>query len=154
MLYAVLTTFALVVIAWVLPWRIVGLWKSSALLLLCMSISLYAYYERGYSDGYNTKMALELFDQDPNQENLNQVHHLLAQHIQKHEEDALAYVILGRLHFASGEYPQAVSAFSRAYEDYPDDEDLWLEYAAALYFAESDPATLNELIKKMGASQS
>lgn len=151
MLHISILLIAILVLAWILPWRDLKVWRASIILLVFGGAAFIAYEYRGYSDGLATKQALAVFDHQPSEKNLTKVHSHLAKHIEKHTDDALAYVILGRLHFAEKNYSDAADAFAVAYKDYEHDPDLWIEYAAALMLGGSDPDTLSDLVKKLGA---
>lgn len=149
MLHLILLTLSIAILAWILPWRALRLWRAAIIMAVAVSIPFVVYDYSGYSDGLATKQALHVFDDAPNEDNLEKIHSHLAKHIDKHPDDGLAYVILGRLHFAEQKYDRSADAFAEAYKQYEHDEDLWIEYAAALYLSQTDNDTLNELMQKI-----
>ncbi len=153
MLHVLLLTIAVATLAWILPWRDLKLWRAAIILVVCTAIPFIVYEKRGFSDGLAAKQALHDFDYNTDELHLVRAQEHLDKHIGKHPDDALAYVILGRLHFSAHDYADSADAFAVAYETYEHDQDLWVEYAAALYLAQSEDEVLGDLLKKIAKAQ-
>jgi len=59
---------------------------------------------------------------------------LVAQ-LERHPNNGLNWVLLGRIYFAGQDYHDATIAFAQAYALYPNDPDILVEYATARYLA-------------------
>jgi cytochrome c-type biogenesis protein CcmH/NrfG len=149
MLHLILLSLALVILAWILPWRRLRVWRAAIILLVALSIPFIAYEYQGFSDALKTKQALKQFDAQPNEENLETAQLYLQKHLAYHVEDGLAHVLSGRLYFAAQDYKEASDAFATAYQQYQSDEDLWVEYAAALLLSGHNPEQLNAIMQKI-----
>jgi cytochrome c-type biogenesis protein CcmH len=118
--------------------------------LSALSLSALAlYFVLGYPQAYKLKDKLAQIDADPASVDYDEVHALLDQHLFWHSQDALAQIFEGRLYFASRDYHKAVNSFAKAYALLPDDPDLLVEYATALYITGDSPDILAKLLRQL-----
>lgn len=55
--------------------------------------------------------------------------------LQERPDNGLNWILLGRIYFSAQDYHDAANAFKQAFEIYPQDPDILVEYAASLYLA-------------------
>jgi cytochrome c-type biogenesis protein CcmH/NrfG len=104
----------------------------SSLILIILSLSLYHYL--GNSQGVKNSILLQAFNNNQ-QEVLPELLQGLQKQLKQHPDDPITLVLLGKIYFTLGDYPQASKTFAQAYALLPDDLDLLIDYVTADYLA-------------------
>lgn len=119
--------------------------KSFVLLgVVCLGISAsLLYYMLGDSRGLYNKMHWQEIEATHAQNNTDlrvsaDFIKSLELQLQQHPDNGLNWILLGRIYFSAQDYPDAADAFKKAYEIYPQDPDVLVEYATSLYLGENN----------------
>jgi cytochrome c-type biogenesis protein CcmH len=145
----ILPLLSLSLLALCLSWTRATLLRNLGLVVFLSLCSLGLYFVLGYPQGVILKEKLIAMDQNPSAADYQETLILLQQHLYWHPDDALAQTFQGRLYFANQEPQLALQAFAKAYALLPEDPDLLVEYATALYLSGQDPQVLAQLVQKL-----
>jgi cytochrome c-type biogenesis protein CcmH len=112
-------------------------------ILLLQVLSLAIYQHLGNSKGYeqwlkDTTMAGESITAQGATDDPTPVMVRMQQHLKEHPDSAQGWYLLGRLYASGGESQQAKAAFARAYELAPEDRNVKLQYAGALFLTQNN----------------